>query len=379
MRMQKEIIQSSRILIVDDQPQNVLLLERTLQSAGYRYLASVTDSRNVVKTFTEFHPDLVAMDLRMPHLDGFELLKQLRSLIPAGAFVPVLVLTADNSRKAKQEALALGAKDFLTKPIDVTEALLRIYNLLETRWLHVELQLHSQTLEEKVRLRTGELEQAQLEILQRLALAAEYRDDCTGQHTQRVGQWAAMLGQAIGLSQKQVEIIRLAAPLHDLGKIGIPDGILLKPAKLTVEEYAQVKRHTDIGRMILSGSKFSILQTAESIALYHHERWDGAGYYGLKGEDIPLEARIVSVADVFDVITHARPYKEASSFEVAVEVIRQEAGKQFDPDLVRTFLGLDPTQGLARLGDSLNQEAGPSIELSVNPSTMSDQPNPSLV
>jgi putative two-component system response regulator len=379
MRMQKEIIQSSRILIVDDQPQNVLLLERTLQSAGYRYLASVTDSRNVVKTFTEFRPDLVAMDLRMPHLDGFELLKQLRSLIPAGAFVPVLVLTADNSRKAKQEALALGAKDFLTKPIDVTEALLRIYNLLETRWLHVELQLHSQTLEEKVRLRTGELEQAQLEILQRLALASEYRDDCTGQHTQRVGQWAAMLGQAIGLSQKQVEIIRLAAPLHDLGKIGIPDGILLKPAKLTVEEYAQVKRHTDIGRMILSGSKFSILQTAERIALYHHERWDGGGYYGLTGEDIPLEARIVSVADVFDVITHARPYKEASSFEVAVEVIRQEAGKQFDPDLVRTFLGLDPTQGLARLGDSLNQEAVSGIDLSVSPSTMPDEPSPSLV
>src|SRR5260370_5610072 len=281
MRMQKEIIQSSRILIVDDQPQNVLLLERTLQGAGYRYLASVTDSRKVLGTFTEFHPDLVAMDLRMPHVDGFELLREIRSLVPAGTFVPVLVLTADNSRKAKQEALALGAKDFLTKPIDVTEALLRIYNLLETRWLHVELQLHSQTLEEKVRLRTEQLEQAQLEILQRLALAAEYRDDRTGEHTQRVGEWAALLSQALGLSKEHVELIRVAAPLHDIVKIGIADAILLKPAKLTVEEYAQVKRHTDIGRVILSGSKFSILQMAERIALYHQERLDSAGYYGL--------------------------------------------------------------------------------------------------
>ena len=365
MRMQKEIIQSSRILIVDDQPQNVLLLERTLQGAGYRYLASVTDSRKVLGTFTEFHPDLVAMDLRMPHVDGFELLREIRSLVPAGTFVPVLVLTADNSRKAKQEALALGAKDFLTKPIDVTEALLRIYNLLETRWLHVELQLHSQTLEEKVRLRTEELEQAQLEILQRLALAAEYRDDCTGQHTQRVGEWAALLSQALGLSKEHVELIRVAAPLHDIGKIGIPDGILLKPAKLTVEEYAQVKRHTDIGRVILSGSKFSILQMAERIALYHHERWDGAGYYGLTGEGIPLEARIVSVVDVFDVITHSRPYKEASTFEVALDVIRQEAGKQFDPDLAATFLDLQLTQSLAELGDALNQDTAPSREASV--------------
>lgn len=357
--MQKEIIQTSRILIVDDQPQNVLLLERTLKAAGYKNLAGVTDSREVLKTFTEFHPDLVAMDLRMPHVDGFDLLRQLRSRVPSGSFVPVLVLTADNSRKAKQDALALGAKDFLTKPIDVAEALLRIYNLLETRWLHVELQLHSHTLEEKVRLRTEELEQAQMEILQRLALAAEYRDDSTGQHTQRVGEWAALLGRASGLSKEHVELIRLAAPLHDIGKIGIPDRILLKPGKLTAEEYGYIKRHADIGRIILSGSKFPILQMAERIALYHHERWNGTGYYRLQGDAIPLEARIVSIADTFDVITHARPYKGAASIAVALDVISQEKGKQFDPDLATAFIELQRTRNLIDLRDALNDQEGP--------------------
>lgn len=371
MAMQKQIIQNSRILIVDDQPQNVLLLQRTLEGAGYKNLAGVTDSREVLKTFSEFHPDLVALDLRMPHVDGFDLLRQLRSRVPAGSFVPVLVLTADNSRKSKQEALALGAKDFLTKPIDVAEALLRIYNLLETRWLYVELQLHSHNLEEKVRVRTEELEQAQLEILQRLALAAEYRDDSTGQHTQRVGQWAALLGRASGLSKEYVELIRLAAPLHDIGKIGIPDGILLKPGTLTAEEYVHIKRHADIGRIILSGSKFPILQMAERIALYHHERWDGAGYHGLRGDAIPLEARIVSIADTFDVITHARPYKEAASIDVALDVICQEKGKQFDPDLATTFIELQPTRSLIDLQDALGDQEVPGEEIAATSCTTS--------
>ncbi|HLJ47675.1 MAG TPA: HD domain-containing phosphohydrolase [Bryobacteraceae bacterium] len=351
--MQKEIIRTSRILIVDDQPANVLVLKQALQTAGYLYMAGVTDSRETLRTFSEFQPDLVVIDLRMPHVDGFSLLRQLRSRVSASQFLPILVLTADNSRKAKQEALALGAKDFLTKPIDIAEALLRIYNLLETRWLYNELHHHNLTLEEKVRQRTAELEQAQLEILQRLALAAEYRDDCTGRHTHRVGEWAALLSRAIGLPEDHVELIRRAAPLHDVGKIGVPDGILLKPSKLTPEEYEQVKRHTEIGRTILSGSQFSMLQMAERIAFYHHERWDGSGYYGLKGEDIPLEARIVSIVDVFDVIIHARPYKAASSVDVAVSAIRQEAGKQFDPNLAQVFLELNSKTDLMELEEAL--------------------------
>jgi putative two-component system response regulator len=351
--MRQEIIHNSRILIIDDQPQNVILLEKILRQAGYVHIKGITDSRTALTTFSEFQPDLVAMDLRMPHVDGFALLKQMRSRIPAGAFIPVLVLTADNSRKAKQDALSMGAKDFVTKPLDVMEVSLRIYNLLETRWLHVELSRHNETLEEKVRDRTLELEAAQLEILQRLALAAEYRDDCTGQHTQRVGHLAALLGRAIGLPKDHVELIRQAAPLHDVGKIGIPDGILLKPSSLTAEEYSQIKTHTNIGRIILSGSRFPILQMAERIALHHHERWDGHGYYGIKETDIPLEARIVSIVDVFDVVTHERPYKKAAGVEFAMDTIRQERGKQFDPSLVDVFVNLQPPQDLGRLSDAL--------------------------
>jgi putative two-component system response regulator len=356
--MRKEILENSRILIIDDRAENILLLERMLKEVGYQHIRSITDSRMALSVFTEFQPDLVAIDLRMPHVDGFALLKTLRLRVPAGAFVPMLVLTADNSRKAKQEALALGAKDFVTKPIDRVEVLLRIYNLLETRWLHVELQGHTTTLEQKVQERTRQLEEAQLEILQRLALAAEYRDDCTGQHTQRVGELAGSLAAAIGLAPEKVELIRRASPLHDVGKIGIPDGILLKPTSLTPEEYIHIKTHTDIGRIILSGSKFPILQTAERIALYHHERWDGAGYYKLRGPEIPIEARIVSVVDVFDVITHARPYKQAASAEVALDAIRQEREKQFDPALVDAFCELRSQPDIERLRTALEHEAG---------------------
>jgi putative two-component system response regulator len=349
--MDKEIIKNSRVLIIDDQAENVRLLERILKKAGYSRLEGITDSRQALNVFSEFKPDLVALDLQMPFVDGFDLLKRLRSRIPSGAFVPILILTADNSRKAKQAALSLGAKDFLTKPFDFEETLLRIYNLLETRWLHIELQNQNTTLEERVSERTRDLELAQLEILQRLALAAEYRDDCTGQHTQRVGILAAVLARAIGLAADQIELIRLSAPLHDVGKIGIPDGILLKPCKLTDEEYLQIKRHTEIGRIILSGSNFSILQMAERIALYHHERWDGNGYHKLSGDTIPLEARIVSVVDVFDVITHDRPYKRAESLETAVDCIRQESGKQFDPNLVSVFSQLVVGGDLAKLAE----------------------------
>jgi putative two-component system response regulator len=293
----------------------------------------------------------------MPFVDGFDLLKQLRSRIPSGAFVPILILTADNSRKAKQTALALGAKDFLTKPFDVEETLLRIYNLLETRWLHVELQNQNTTLEERVSERTRDLELAQLEILQRLALAAEYRDDCTGQHTQRVGILASVLARAIGLAADQIELIRLAAPLHDVGKIGIPDGILLKPSKLTDEEYLQIKKHNEIGRIILSGSNFSILQMAERIAFYNHECWDVIGYHSLSDDTIPLEARIVSVVDVFDVVTHDRPYKKAQGLETAINCIRQESGKQFDLDLVDVFCQLVVGGDLAKLAELFDSDS----------------------
>jgi putative two-component system response regulator len=366
--MEKGIIQNSRILIVDDQVANIQLLERVLKGAGYQHLTSLTDSRKVLTVFSEIHPDLVALDWRMPNMDGLSVLKQLRSRVPAGDFVPTLILTADNSRAARQEALSAGAKDFLNKPLDVSETLLRIYNLLETRWLHVELKRHNDTLEQRVRERTQELERAQLEILQRLAMAAEYRDDCTGQHAQRVGRLSAVLGRALGLPAHEVELLRLAAPLHDVGKIGIPDGILLKPSKLTSQEYAEIKRHTDIGRLILSGSDFPILQMAERIALYHHERWDGSGYNGLAGEAIPVEARIVSIADVYDVVTHERPYKEAQSPAEALALLQQESGTQFDPNLVRIAVELNLPQDLALLSQALDQTLEPQVDAVLQPS-----------
>ena len=202
----------------------------------------------------------------------------------------------------------MGAQDFLSKPFDPLEVLLRIKNLLETRALHLALQRQNDLLEEKVEQRRQELQAAQREILDRLALAAEFRDDDTRQHTARVGEISARIAATMGLPETIVEVIRLAAPLHDIGKIGMPDDILLKLGKLTESEFSTMQLHTTIGARILSGSAHAILQTAEQIAFTHHERWDGRGYLnGLKGDAIPLASRIVAVADVFDALTHRRP------------------------------------------------------------------------
>lgn len=365
--MRQKIVQNSRILIVDDQEPNVQLLVRILEHHGFVHLHGITDPREAVARFEEVNPDLVMLDLRMPHIDGLTLFKLLRERIPAGAYLPVLILTADSSDESKREALALGAKDFLTKPFDQTEVVLRSYNLLETRHLHLELRNHNRTLEEKVQERTRELKNTQVEILRRLAIAAEFRDDVTGQHTQRVGLLAAMLAQAIGLPDHEVELIREAAPLHDLGKIGISDNILLKPGSLNGEEYAIIKTHAAIGGRILAGDGFPLLKLAEEIALYHHERWDGGGYNGLKGEEIPLAARIVTIADVFDVMIHKRPYKEAQSVEAALEEIRRQRGRHFDPELADAFLRIVESEDLPRLDEAVMGHA-----FSLQPSVVAD-------
>jgi putative two-component system response regulator len=198
------------------------------------------------------------------------------------------------------------------------------------------------------------LAEAQLEIVERLALAAEYRDDATGQHTQRVGKLSALIAGAVGQPKSEVELLRVAATLHDVGKIGIPDQILLKPGRLTSEEFDLIKSHTTIGGTILGDSKFALLDMAREIALSHHERWDGTGYpRGLKGEVIPLSGRIVTIADVFDALTHDRPYKRAWSLEEAVVEVKKLSGHQFDPHLVDVFLSLINTQGLYHLSLSI--------------------------
>jgi putative two-component system response regulator len=332
-------LSTSRILIIDDQPSNVLLLEGILQEEDYTAYRSLTDSREALPVFLEYRPDLVLLDLQMPYLDGFEVMKQLRGYVMPGAFLPILVLTANITSEAKRRALAEGATDFLTKPFDATEVLLRIRNLLQTGELHRQLQHQNQVLEEKVRERTLKVEETQIEILERLALAAEYRDDDTGEHTKRVGQMSAQIAQVIGLRESEVDLIRQAAPLHDVGKIAIPDSILLKPGKLTLEEFEHMKTHTTSGAKMLSGGRFPLLQMAEEIALTHHERWDGSGYMlQLQGEAIPMAGRIVAVADVFDALTHARPYKKAWSQAEAIAEIQSQSGRQFEPRLVEAFL-----------------------------------------
>lgn len=353
--MEKEILQNSRILLIDDQAENLLLLERMLRQGGYRQIRSISDSRDALSVFSEFQPDLVALDLRMPHVDGFSFLMQIRVRLPADNFVPVLVLTADLTATAKKRAFSLGARDFLTKPLDMTDVLLRVYNLLEIRALHLQLERQNDLLDYKVRARTKDLEDAQWEILERLAAASDLRDGDTGLHTQRVGRLAAIVAQAIGLPDDQVALIRGAAPLHDVGKIGIADQILLKNGKLTPEERQQIKRHTEMGAKLLSGSKFPLLQMAERIAMYHHEHWNGNGYFGLKGEEIPLEGRIVGLVDAFDVITHDRPYRLHRPIEEALQIIRQERSRQFDPTIVDAFLTLEFEDGITRLGAALEQ------------------------
>jgi putative two-component system response regulator len=339
--------EDARILIVDDQEANVLLLRKILASAGYREVAGITDPRQTEALFEELEPDLILLDFHMPHVSGLELLGRLTERIGPEDFLPILVLTADATPEPRQACLAGGAKDFLTKPFDAHEVLLRIRNLLQTRLLHLELRAYNQTLEMQVRLRTWELEEARNEVIERLAMAAEYRDDATGGHIQRVGKVSAQLAAALGLPEGDVELIARTAPLHDVGKIAVPDSILLKPGRLTAEEFEQVKVHSRIGAAILSGDSFPLLSMAGRIALTHHERWDGTGYpQGLTGEDIPLEGRIVAVADVFDALLNERPYKRAWSFEEAVEEIGAQRGQQFDPDVVEAFLGVVEEPGL---------------------------------
>jgi len=336
--MRDEHLKDALILVVDDEESNVLLLRRLLAQAGYMNVRATTDPREVHALYTAASPDLILLDLHMPHLDGFGVLELLVPRVPAGTYLPVLVLTADITPEAKRRALGMGAKDFLTKPFDSTEVLLRIRNLLETRYLHRQLQDHNRLLEDRVRERTRELEEARIEILERLAIAAEFRDDATGEHTRRVGRTAAVLAEAIGLPAAEVELIRRAAPLHDIGKIGVPDGILLKPGPLSAVEFETMKSHTVIGARILSGSRVPLLQLAEQIALTHHERWDGTGYpRSLAGEEIPLGGRIVAVADAFDAMTSDRPYRKALAWEEVWNLLWAGAGTQWDERMVQAL------------------------------------------
>ena len=340
-----DLLSTRRILIVDDEEKNVELLERILSKAGFREIRGVEDPRRALSQLRTFEPDILLLDLHMPHLDGFDVLRQVRTRIGESEYFPVLVISGDLSSEAKQRALKEGAKDFLEKPYDTVEVVLRVRNLLDTRDLN-------RRLEERVRERTEEVMNAQVAVAERLALAAEMRDYQRGLHTSRVGHVAAAIAAGLGLPHDQVQLIRQAAPLHDIGKIGIPDAILLKPGPLTLEEWDTLRTHTTLGASIVSGSDSPVLQVAEEIALYHHENWDGTGYTpGLAGEEIPLSGRIAAVADVFDALIHDRPYKKAWDQEDAVEWISEQSGRKFDPAVVEAFLETDPLNPLPLLED----------------------------
>lgn len=332
-------IVTSRILLIDDNEGNLALLQTILEMRGYRNLYLLSDPTKAKEVVREFNPDLIILDLHMPVMDGFEVLSAVRSDRPANMFIPVLVFTADTTSSAKERALSLGASDFLTKPGDATEILLRAGNFLKSRRMHLQIVEHAQTLSAKVLKRTEELEIARLETLRCLARSSEYRDDDTGNHTLRVGENSARIGEAYGLSSAGVSQLRQSAPLHDIGKIGIPDQILLKPSKLTQAEFETMKTHTTIGGRILEDSQSPVLVEARIIALHHHERWDGTGYpANLRGSEIPLVARIVAVADAYDAIVSDRPYRKGVSRRDAVHEILANSGTQFDPRVVQAFM-----------------------------------------
>jgi len=339
-------ISQATILIVDDSHANVVLLEHTLRGAGYHHFVSTTNPRDVAGLVRQSAPDLIILDINMPGMSGFEVMAALKPSIPADTYLPVLALTGLSDDATRHRALREGASDFVSKTDDPTELLQRSKNLLHTRFLYKAQQAHSATLSAAVATRTQELaranrklEELSEDVLSRLARAAEYSDDASETHTRRVGQLSFLTARQLGLPSDFCDLILSAARLHDVGKIGIPDGILLRPGQLTEDEQLYLREHCIIGAELLSGGQSELLKMAESIALTHHERWDGQGYPSkLVGEHIPVEGRIVAVVDVFDTLTHTRPYRRAWHREEALVLLQEESGRHFDPAVVAAFL-----------------------------------------
>ena len=331
-------MESARILIVDDEPANLKLLDKMLSTQGYGNLVLIQDSRQVQETYQQERTDLILLDINMPHIDGFGVMEQLKALDDP-LLPPIVVLTAQHSQDFLLRALNSGARDFLTKPFDRNELLARVRNMLDAQLAHRLLHDQKAVLDEMVQARTDELRRTQLQVVQRLGRAAEYRDNETGNHILRMSHISALLAKSIGLSEDDCELLLHASPMHDIGKIGIPDHILLKPGKFEPEEWAIMQTHATIGAHILEGDDSELMRCAREIALTHHEKWDGSGYpSGLTGDAIPLMGRIAALADVFDALTSERPYKKAWTIEAAVDLIKENRGTHFDPGLVDVFL-----------------------------------------
>jgi putative two-component system response regulator len=328
-----------KLLIIDDDPQVRTLFNRCLRAAGYD--CAMVSSAAEGWEYLGIHPvDLVTLDIQMPGCTGLDLLDQIREKFPD---TPVLMLTGESDANSAIRALTSGAFGYLVKPVDLDELQFQVRNGLERRRLVLENRQHLQQLEEKVREQTKSIRQAHEESIHRLVTASMYRDKETGAHIKRTGAYSELIAASAGWSRERVDQIRLAAPMHDIGKIGIPDAILGKPGPLTPEEIEVMRTHTTLGGQMLGGSTSQLLQMASEIALCHHERWDGAGYpNGLAGEAIPESARIVAIADVYDALSHDRRYRTRLSELDVLKLMQQGSGTQFDPSLIDIFMSLLP-------------------------------------
>ncbi len=356
----RDTTKSAKIMIVDDEPINIKVVQKYLQGHGYTNFRTLTDSTVAVQVARDERPDIILLDIMMPEVSGIEILQHVREDVLLH-HVPVVILTAVGDARIKQKALQLGATDFLTKPVDPSELVLRVGNALVVKAHYDHLEDYSTQLERQVRARTAELMASRRGLVQTLARAAEYRDNETAHHIMRVGRYVGIIARELGISPEIAEVLEEASLLHDVGKIGIADAILLKPGKLTDAEYETMRQHCAFGRKIIQQSPDTawerrgprsqldsidpgnavawMIPVAATIAQTHHEHWDGSGYpLGLEGEQIPIEGRITAVADVYDALSSKRPYKEAYSRESCIELLERGRGSHFDPSILDAFL-----------------------------------------
>ena len=319
---------NATVLVVDDTPENIDILVGIL-GGDYKVKVAI-DGPKALALANKSAPDLILLDVMMPGMNGYEVCKRLKQ-DPLTSHIPVIFVTALADVADETQGFELGAVDYITKPVSAPVVKARVKT-------HLALYDQKRLLEEEVKSRTKELEETRFEIIRRLGRAAEYKDNETGLHVIRMSHYAKLLAQQAGLPDKYCELIYNAAPMHDIGKIGTPDSILKKPAKLDADEWKEMQRHAEIGAEIIGDHKDPLLEMAKRIALSHHEKWDGSGYpNGLSGTDIPIEGRIVAIADVFDALTSIRPYKKAWTIEDTMNLIESESGKHFDPELVVHF------------------------------------------
>ena len=345
-----------RILIVDDEPYIREILSRWLIDEGYE-CEQAADAAEALETLSRADFALMISDIRMPGRSGLELLDEATA---SYSDLAIIMLTAVDDRDTAIRTLEVGAYGYVIKPFDRNELLINVVNALERRRLSLISMNYQARLEAEVEERTRELRSREEEVALRLVSAAEHRDADTGAHIRRIGLYSEILARARGWDAAATEEIRLAAPMHDVGKIGIPDHILLKPGTLTRREFRVIERHTTIGAEILAGSRLPLLQLAHEIALTHHERWDGTGYpAGLAGHEIPEAGRIVAVADVYDALVHSRIYRPALPEPQALDIMRRARGEQFDADVFDTFETVLPQLRAVRQQLSQEEEAKP--------------------